>query len=302
MREVLLYGFNCDLERADENECRMYLKGQTRQNRRPDSYDTVSWDHYFRDLSHGSFRKFIDGKHYVSRRRAWHYLFKNLKLIERIFEHKSAEMRLLDIGCASGYLRRFLEGNSSPSDSKKIFYWGLDVREEMLLKAVHANDDLESGSAGAFTPSAFVLQDVKYGLPFKAEHFDYVINFEMIKYLPVDQGQALIHEMRRVLRKGGELFLSTPTEHEAFLKEKNAAWYMQSLPSEKVQEMLESANFRILDVYGSQSKFSKINPVVSDAHREVFDELLEYHPREIVAAIFTPFYPKEAAQVTFRAQ
>ena len=297
-----MYGLNSDLEHADENECRILLRGLSSESGTPDSYDTISWDHYFNDISHGSFRKYIDGKKYISRRRAWHYLFKNLKLTERIFDRKATEVRILDIGCASGYLRRFLEGNASPDDTKRIFYWGLDVREEMLRKAVHATADLEAGAGGNFTPSAFVAHDVKHGLPFKSGHFDFVINFEMIKYLPIEQGGALLHEVRRVLRKGGELYLSTPTDHEAFCKRESAHLYMQSLPAAKVRDMLESAGLNVIDVYGSQSKFSKIEPAVSEAHRAVFDQLLEYHPREIVAAIFTPLYADAAAQVTFRAR
>lgn len=95
--------------------------------------------------------------------------------------------RVLDLGCRSGALtRHFLEGNSVV---------GLDVDAAALEKA----------SALGVEP---VQANVEEPLPFEDASFDAVVAGELFEHLQFPD--ALVGEIRRVLRPGGTLAGSVP--------------------------------------------------------------------------------------------
>lgn len=95
--------------------------------------------------------------------------------------------RVLDLGCRSGALtRRFLEGNSVV---------GLDVDPVALEKA----------AALGIEP---VRADVEEPLPLEDGSFDAVVAGELFEHLRFPD--ALVGEIRRVLRPGGVLVGSVP--------------------------------------------------------------------------------------------
>jgi len=95
--------------------------------------------------------------------------------------------RVLDLGCRSGALtRHFLEGNSVV---------GLDVDPAALEKA----------AALGIEP---VQANVEEPLPFEDASFDVVVAGELFEHLQFPD--ALVGEIRRVLRPGGKLAGSVP--------------------------------------------------------------------------------------------
>jgi SAM-dependent methyltransferase len=95
--------------------------------------------------------------------------------------------RVLDLGCRSGALtRHFLDGNSVV---------GLDVDAAALEKA----------AALGIEP---VQADVEEALPFEDASFDAVVAGELLEHLQFPD--ALVAEIRRVLRPGGVLVGSVP--------------------------------------------------------------------------------------------
>ena len=95
--------------------------------------------------------------------------------------------RVLDLGCRSGALtRHFLEGNSVV---------GLDVDSAALEKA----------AALGIEP---VRANVEEPLPFEDASFDVVVAGELFEHLQFPD--ALVDEIRRVLRPGGVLAGSVP--------------------------------------------------------------------------------------------
>ena len=95
--------------------------------------------------------------------------------------------RVLDLGCRTGALtRHFLEGNSVV---------GLDVDPAALEKA----------AALGVEP---VQADVEDQLPFEGASFDVVVAGELFEHLQFPD--ALVAEIRRVLRPGGILAGSVP--------------------------------------------------------------------------------------------
>jgi len=95
--------------------------------------------------------------------------------------------RVLDVGCRSGALtRHFLEGNAVV---------GLDVDRAALAKA----------EALGIEP---VQADVEEPLPFDDGSFDAVVAGELLEHLQFPD--ALVSEIRRVLRPGGMIVGSVP--------------------------------------------------------------------------------------------
>jgi SAM-dependent methyltransferase len=298
-KNTLLDVFNIPVEEILQEGNKLALTTGSLQKERSSSFVEKSWDRYFIDLCFGSYRKLVTETNNIGRERTWHYLLKNLAFIDKIYSAPINEVSVLDIGCSSGYLRRFIEGNHSGVDSAKIYYWGVDIREEKILEATHTSADIESGSGGDLTPSAFIGHDVGKKLPFKSNSFDYVSIFEMMKYLPISEGEKLISETKRVLKEGGILSLSTPTSHE-YYKEKRPDNMISLSPNELI-EILESNGLIIDHVYGSQGSYKFLKDKVKNEHKEVFDALNNYFPDEITTAIFAPLYPEYSTQITLYA-
>lgn len=109
--------------------------------------------------------------------------------------------RVLDVGCASGWLREAVNDRS---------YVGVDLTAR-----------ISGGKRGW----QFVQADGRQ-LPFANESFDLVILFEVIEHLPPGSERQALAEALRVLRPGGKVLLSTPHRH--FLGTVlDPAWWMR---------------------------------------------------------------------------
>lgn len=287
--QKLLSALRTKVEIIGEFEKKLLAKSPGVELSQVTSSATVSWDQYFQDLSMGSYRTCYNLDRRPFRSRAWHYLFKNLNIVDHILQRDVAEVHLLDIGCSSGYLRRFFEGNISIHDQRKIFYWGIDVREDMLHRAVYNVKDLESGAPGHFMPSMFLMHDVQKGMPFNDAQFDDVVCFEFIKYMPLDQARQLLKEVHRIMKPHSQLYISTT--HTP-----NREGFVGSLNFNAFEKLLMEQGFQVQAQYGSQAEWSAIEPKLRRQHRGLVDDIKNYMPTEILAAILCPLYPEVATQ------
>jgi SAM-dependent methyltransferase len=124
-----------------------------------------------------------------------------LHILTGILRETHVPLRILDVGCGDGTCTR-LTADLAVGHS----VIGLDWAAAPLAKARNRGLTLVRGSLGGS------------GLPFAAESVDVVILSEVIEHL-VDTDAALA-ELRRVLRPGGHLILSTPNL---------AAWFNRGL-------------------------------------------------------------------------
>jgi SAM-dependent methyltransferase len=109
-----------------------------------------------------------------------------------VFEHipKTAK-RLLDAGCHDGgYATSFAE--------RAAHTVGIDLDVNALIAGRQrvANVDLVGASCAA--------------IPFTDGAFDCVVFSEVLEHVPAEVESDCIHELRRVLREGGTLILTTP--------------------------------------------------------------------------------------------
>ena len=110
------------------------------------------------------------------------------------------KMRVLDLGCGSGYLS-FPMAKNNP-DSEVI---GLDI----------VSDTLEANRSKANEERIKNLSFVRYDgidFPFEDQSFDLVVARYALHHFP-DIGHS-IGEMSRVLKEGGKLFISDPCPNE----------------------------------------------------------------------------------------
>lgn len=95
--------------------------------------------------------------------------------------------RVLDVGAGSGELAKKMAAlgyETAACDCMTLAQW-------------------MSHSGGDYTPC-----DLNEGLPYPDESFDYVVCLEVIEHM--ENPLAFCRELKRVLRQGGRLFISTP--------------------------------------------------------------------------------------------
>jgi 2-polyprenyl-3-methyl-5-hydroxy-6-metoxy-1,4-benzoquinol methylase len=100
--------------------------------------------------------------------------------------------RLLDIGCAYGFLLRRLESDFET--------FGLDVSEHAVEKA-----------RSVATQSQLQVHNILEPLPFDHDSFDVVIMTDILEHVPGTAG--ILAEVARVCRRGAILYITTPNRN-----------------------------------------------------------------------------------------
>lgn len=115
---------------------------------------------------------------------------------------------ILDIGSSFGWFEKFALENGC----KEIT--GLEYDSALLSEAKTQISDRR----------ARFIQGSALNLPFPDETFDMVTLFDVIEHIPKNTEQKALAEIRRVLKNGGEFYLSTP--NKSFIANLfDPAWY-----------------------------------------------------------------------------
>ena len=110
-------------------------------------------------------------------------------LLDEVLKQQQAGARILDVGCGTGeYVHRANELGFTAS--------GLEPADAMREVAIKKN------------PGASIVSGIATELPYPDESFDLVICIEVLRYLDLSDVRQALHELRRVLRPGGTLFLT----------------------------------------------------------------------------------------------
>jgi SAM-dependent methyltransferase len=165
-------------------------------------------------------------------------------------------LRVLDLGCGHGSNTQVLFG-SRP----EVRVVGMDLSSRAVVQFVRSTCSPAVRATGE-------------GLPFPDAAFDLVVSDDVIEHL-VDT-DAYVREIKRVLRPGGHLTLSTPNL---------AAWFNRLALAAGVQPAFSEVSFE--RVFGRPG-----DEVVG--HLRLFTtkalvEFLEYHGFEVVELVGVPF-------------
>ncbi len=133
----------------------------------------------------------------------------------------------LDVACGTGHGARLLARHARVS--------GVDRDAEAVETAL-------SRVAGTF-----LLAEVP-PIPFPDDAFDFVVSFETVEHIPDDMG--FVREIRRVLRPGGTLLMSTPNgDISAPGGVPLNRWHIREYTLTSLTALLRGGGLEVCDVY-----------------------------------------------------
>lgn len=146
---------------------------------------------------------------------------------------------VLDMACGEGYGTHLLSGVARLAA-------GVDVSNEAIGHAVQtyrgANLEFRCGSCS--------------DIPYPDQSFDLVVSFETIEHH--DQHQEMMGEIKRVLRQGGCLLISSPDKlHYSTIPGHSNAFHVKELYENEFIQLLES-NFSQVMIYGQKICFGSL--------------------------------------------
>lgn len=144
----------------------------------------IPGDYQYRALNYG-----------LTPQRFWHA--SKIALLSKVGSF-SKEDTVLDAGCGSGNVVFFLAGKVS-----RVI--GADISKSAIEFAQQRERDLRMGNL------SFDKINLKR-LPYPNESFTKVVLFEVIEHLGLDGYHKIISEIYRVMKNGGELYITTPNK------------------------------------------------------------------------------------------
>lgn len=139
--------------------------------------------------------------------------------------------RLLNIGCYNGWLEKFAVEN----DCAEVT--GVDTDESNLQ---NAKFQVKDKRAKFLKASASDLSR------FETNYFDLVTMFDVIEHLPKNMEEKCLFGIRRVLKKNGDLIISTPNESFCS-KILDPAWYLghRHYSKSNIVKFLSKVGFKV---------------------------------------------------------
>lgn len=116
-------------------------------------------------------------------------IYPECKILSSLITDRFSPLRVLDIGCAKGFLVKAL-------NDQGVDAWGVDISDYAI-----------STSSEDIRPRLHAVDLNTEPLPFEDESFDFITFLGTIEYL--NDYEYTIREARRVLKEGGFLFLKT---------------------------------------------------------------------------------------------
>lgn len=141
--------------------------------------------------------------------------------------------RVLDIACGTGYGTAMLAETATQVT-------GMDVSEEAVKDAAtrYARPNV------TFTAAPAVR------VPLPDESIDVVVSFETIEHLQKEEVLPFLLEMRRLMRPGATLWLSTPDRFAASLGTPAVDFHIQEFTEQELRALLEKAHFTVTGAFG----------------------------------------------------
>jgi SAM-dependent methyltransferase len=136
--------------------------------------------------------------------------------------------KILNIGCYNGWFEKV----ALEKGCKEVT--GIDINDELL------------GLSRKNVDGARFLKAAVFSLPFTNCYFDLITMFDVIEHVPKDREKEALNELRRVLKDGGRLILSTPKAN--FLSNLlDPAWYFghRHYSQSNITLLLKDAGFDI---------------------------------------------------------
>lgn len=169
-----------------------------------------------------------------------------------------ADKKVLDGGCGTGYFSRKVAALGA-------YVYGCDIEQSMLDIAAKTQDGIH--------PIEYVLADITK-TNYASEFFDKVVSVGVLFHLDRDGWKAYLQDSQRILKKGGELFISI--EHP-FLFTKFSPTRTASSPGKRCWAIHTPA---VADVGYEQS--ARFEEKYFNSKGEVYITTLWHHPLSFI--------------------
>lgn len=163
------------------------------------------------------------------------------------------DMVILDIGCSFGWFEKMAIENGC----KNVI--GIEPEEKFFYEAKRE------------VPKAIFKRGSALDIPFKDKSFDIVVMFDVLEHLPKGTEMIALKEIKRVLKIGGKLILSTPLNHW-WSNLMDLAWYFghRHYSDKQLKKMLETVGFKIDKVEKRGGFFEMINIILLYIFKWIF--------------------------------
>jgi len=230
---------------------------------------------YRRDLIEGDYR-------YASR--AWKKIILFSIITKKIFDllKEKEEVVIADLGCGNCYLLSMLESNFVEYPNKRIRYYGIDLKESILL-------DVYNRLKGKIKKinATLILHNLLNGIPLEDKSVDVAVCLEVIKYWDYEDVYKFFDEVRRILKDDGSFFLSTQgiftnrnINLNEYLNKARKKGIKNAFYIDDFMKILGNKGFEILDILTTEGSIKNIKMC------EEYKKLFDYIPEEILEAVF----------------
>lgn len=206
---------------------------------------------------------------------------------------------ILDVCCGRGLLLPLLRYHNKGIRK----YIGVDIQEkniESKVKNICNGKPINPKDHFPFETEWIISNVAEMSTKIK-DKIDFIIYTSAIEHMHKDFGEKSIYECRKVIRKGGTMFLScpnTPENQSGYNVQYKAHVYEWKLS--ELRAVLQKAGFRIIKeigLTGSISDFKQVLKSMPPALKTYFETLIEYMPTEFIKPYLFLTLPKLSKEV-----
>ena len=161
------------------------------------------------------------------------YVRKMVEILEASGVSVAPGMRILDFGCGDGMMLRNFREVAESGEA-----WGVDINgSQMVWCQRHLSP-----------PFKFVTTTSFPHLPFEAGSFDLIYSFSVFTHI-CDLAEAWLLELRRILRRGGVLYLTVHDNHTIdLIYKKNRGFLFEQLRDAEKSIAFRNSDFAMFTV------------------------------------------------------
>ena len=204
--------------------------------------------------------------------------------------------RVLDVGCGPEWpLGRLLIFHGGFARKRPAKYVGVDLNK---IEGNHNRNKI----ADLLSEFNFVERWKELLETYGA--FDTVCNFEVLEHMDEPDQHRLLKCMRRCVKPGGTLIISTPVRAASGYQARN---HIREVTIPEMRELLEDAGWEVVKRYGTYGDITKLRKAAleeglahdegdstrmdGNAHRQTMQDLSEYYCSDVLANFLAPLYP-----------
>jgi len=180
-------------------------------------------------------------------------------------------------------------------------YIGIDIEPKNIIAYKKNITNGKAINAKYFYPFKV---DFKVGnvaeMPFEDNYFDLIIYTSAIEHMQKKDGEKSMEEAHRVLKRGGELFLScpnTPEDRDGFDTQYRAHLYEWKIS--EIEKMIKELRMEIILRIGLVINKNDLLEVLDEKLKSFYDIANSYLPNEFLQCLFSIPYYKKAKEVLF---